>query len=353
MGWWAWLVLGLFAAGVLALGAFALQLLTQQGRLLLRVERLEASLGEAGIRLSDVLDGVAFGTRLSLDLSDSEGRPHALSDHAGRRVLVVNWAADCSFCDMLAADLAELEPRLRAEQVDLVLVSRGAADENRELLAEHGLAATLLVASQPVEGFIGVGTPAAYLVDENGMVASPLMVGADKVADAARELAGKSRGLTTKPLTESKLERHGIPPGTRAPAFTLSDVDGGHVALDDYAGKRRLVVFSDPHCAPCMELAPKLAEHAHTSRLSILMVSRGDPAENREKREHYRLPFPIALQRSWEISRKYGIFSTPAAFLIDEEGRVARKVAVGQDAILDLIERELDVPREEVSIEAG
>jgi len=266
---------------------------------------------------------------------------------------VVNWAADCSFCDMLAADLAELESRLRAEQVDLVLVSRGGADENGELVAEHGLSATVLLSSQPVEGFIGVGTPAAYLVDEHGMVASPLMVGADKVADLARELAGKSRGLATKPLTQSKLERNGIAPGTRAPVFTLPDVDGGQLSLDDYAGRRRLVVFSDPHCEPCMELAPKLADHAQTSRLSILMVSRGDPDENRDKRDRYGLPFPIGLQRSWEVSRNYGIFSTPVAFLIDEEGRVARKVAIGQDAILDLIEQEPAVTGEEVSIEAS
>jgi peroxiredoxin len=353
MGWWAWLVVGLLAVGVAGLVAFALQLLTQQGRLLLRVERLEASLAEAGIRLSDALDGVPLGTRLSLDLVDLEGRSHALSDHAGRRVVVVNWAADCSFCDMLAADLADLGPPLRAKQVDLVLVSRGDADTNREVLAQHGLAATLLLAPQPIEGFIGVGTPAAYLVDEQGVVASPLMVGADKVADLAREQADRPRGLATRPLTESKLERNGIAPGTPAPAFTLPLLDGGQLSLNDYEGKRRLVVFSDPRCEPCMQLAPQLAERSQTTRLSILMVSRGDPDENRDKRDRYRLPFPIALQRSWEVSRKYGIFSTPVAFLIDADGRIADKVAVGQDAILDLIDQQRNVSEKEVAIEAS
>jgi peroxiredoxin len=183
------------------------------------------------------------------------------------------------------------------------------------------------------------------------VVASPLMVGADKVADAARELAGRPRGLATKPMTESKLERNGIAPGTQAPEFTLPDLDGGQLSLGEYAGKRRLLVFSDPHCEPCMQLAPTLAERARTSVLSILMVSRGDLDDNREKRDRYRLPFPVGLQRSWEVSRRYGIFSTPVAFLIDEEGQIARQVAIGQDAILDLVEQESAVPREEVSIE--
>jgi peroxiredoxin len=351
VGWFGWAVVAVLGLGVVALGAFALQLITQQGRLLLRIERLEASLAEAGIALSDALDGVEPGTELDFELADIDGEPHALHAHAGRRVLLVNWAADCSFCDMVAADLAGMQGPLHGKQLDLVLVSRGDARENRELLEHHGLSATVLLAEQPVECFAGVGTPAAYVVDEQGVVASPLMVGADKVAELARELIGARRRLRSeKPLTESKLERSGIKPGTQAPPFTLPDVDGGEVSLDDYAGRRRLVVFSDPHCGPCMELAPQLGDRASASGLPIIMVSRGDPAENREKRDRHRLPFPVALQRSWEVSRTYGIFSTPVAFLVDEQGRVAREVAIGSDAILDLLEGER-AARKEVAIE--
>jgi hypothetical protein len=47
------------------------------------------------------------------------------------------------------------------------------------------------------------------------------------------------------------------------------------------------------------------------------------------------LTFPIALQRSWEVSRAYGMFATPVAYLIDEHGRTAAPVALGPRAILD------------------
>ena len=49
-----------------------------------------------------------------------------------------------------------------------------------------------------------------------------------------------------------------------------------------------------------------------------------------------------ALRRGekWELSRAYGIFSTPVAFLIDERGIIAADVAVGVDAILALAARE-------------
>ena len=43
------------------------------------------------------------------------------------------------------------------------------------------------------------------------------------------------------------------------------------------------------------------------------------------------------LQQQWEISRKYAMFATPIAYLIDEQGVIARDVAVGTDAILSLL----------------
>jgi peroxiredoxin len=358
MGWGAWLIGGLLALSVLGVAAFSLQLLAQQGRLLLRVERLEASLADAGISLSDALEGVPVGTVLSFELPDLEGQRHALADHAGRRVLLVNWSPDCSFCDMVAADLSEVEPALDEKGVDLVLLSRGEAQANRELVKHYGLAGSVLLADDDasLKAFSKVGTPAAYLVDEHGQVATSLVLGADKVAELAREVAGTGRRLPTqKPLSQSRLERSGLKPGTQAPPFTLPDLDGGEVSLEDHAGRRHLLVFSDPHCEPCMEVAPRLAElhgDARASGLMILMVSRGDPAENREKRDRLDLPFPIGLQRSWEISRAYGIFSTPVAFLIDEEGRIAHEVAIGPQPILDLVEEEL-AARKESPIEAA
>jgi peroxiredoxin len=344
---------------VLAVGVMLVmlyQMLTQHGRLLVRLERLEFSLAEAGIALSDAVDGVGIGTQLSLALPDLDGHTVSLDRYAGRRVLLVHWSPDCSFCDMVATDLADLQGLLRAKQVDLVLLSRGDSQANRELLDHHGLSATVLLGDDaaPLECFARVGTPAAYLLDEQGRVATGLVVGADKVAELVREVAGKRRLSGEKPLSESKLERNGIKPGTHAPTFTLPDLDGGEVSLEDHAGERRLVVFSDPHCGPCMDLAPRLAQQDRTARdhgVALIMVSRGDPEENRDKRDRYGIRFPVGLQRSWEISRKYGIFSTPVAFLVDEEGRIATEVAIGPEPILALLGDEV-AGRKEAPIEA-
>jgi hypothetical protein len=46
----------------------------------------------------------------------------------------------------------------------------------------------------------------------------------------------------------------------------------------------------------------------------------------------------VLLQdRKWKVSKEYGILATPVAFLIGEDGAIARDAAVGRDAILALI----------------
>jgi hypothetical protein len=67
------------------------------------------------------------------------------------------------------------------------------------------------------------------------------------------------------------------------------------------------------------------------------MISKGEPKENRAKVKEHGLTFPVVLQQQWEISRRYAMFATPVAYLIDEQGIISRDVAVGTDAILALL----------------
>ena len=114
------------------------------------------------------------------------------------------------------------------------------------------------------------------------------------------------------------------------------------MSLEQYRGQRALLVFSDPHCGPCDLLAPQL-EQLHRKRpdLQVLMVSRGDAEENRQKIVQLGLNFPVVLQRQWEISRLYGMFATPVGYLIDQDGVIAADVAVGADGILALANHQI------------
>ena len=108
--------------------------------------------------------------------------------------------------------------------------------------------------------------------------------------------------------------------------------------LEDLLGSQVLLVFSDPHCGPCDSLAPQLEQlHREHPEVRVVMISRGEPKENRVKVKELGLTFPVVLQQQWEISRRYAMFATPIAYLIDETGVITRDIAVGVDQIRKLL----------------
>lgn len=137
-------------------------------------------------------EGLPLGAELaSFGAPDLDGNTHALEELRGRKVLLVNWSPGCGFCKRIAPDLAELQPELRAQGVELVLLTFGEVEENREVLLEAGLECTVFLHDGSVDVFGAVGTPCAYLVDEEGKVASELAVGALDVPVLAQSAAGK------------------------------------------------------------------------------------------------------------------------------------------------------------------
>ncbi len=334
------------------------QLVKQQGRILLRLDALESGApawdrDSVAAAEHDHVGGLPLGTVFpDFEFPDLSGDIRALADFRGQRLLLIHWSFDCGFCEAIAEDLAGLEADLEKQKAQIILLASGDETSNREHAARHGLKAPiLLLKEQPVpEPFSHRGTPVAYFVDEEARVAAPFAGGADEVLRLARRIANSSvpsvepkhelsRLKNERPLSESSIERNGLKPGTPAPDFQLPDLEGHTVSLRDYDGRRLLLVFSDPHCGPCDELAPHLArlhEEHRGNGLSLLLVGRGEAEENRKKAEKFGFEFPVVLQDKWKLSKEYGIFATPVAFLISENGVIAKEVAVGKEAILAL-----------------
>ena len=133
--------------------------------------------------------------------------------------------------------------------------------------------------------------------------------------------------------------------GAPAPDFRLPRLDGGELSLSAFRGERVLLVFSDPDCGPCDELAPRLQQlHLERPDLQVLVVSRRDVEVNRAKAARLELSFPIVLQKQWEISLQYAMFATPIGYLIDEQGILTSDVAVGVEPILALADEPAQEP---------
>ncbi|MBV8345065.1 MAG: TlpA family protein disulfide reductase, partial [Candidatus Eremiobacteraeota bacterium] len=326
-----------------------------------RLDQLEQALEAAGNSPAHLVEEAGpVGLPLespfpAFTFPDLAGNMVALADFRGKSVVLVHWNFECGFCDLIAPELSRLHADLQQRNVQMVLLSYGDAESNRTQALEHGLKCPILLMSDKatIEPFEQLGTPAAYLLDGDGRVAARLAVGADAVPELVRAAAGmetdspaatngkpeRKKLSSERSLTESRIERNGLPAGTPAPSFNLPDLQGRLISLEAYRGRRVLLVFSDPHCGPCDELAPdlvRLHREWEDQGLDLVLVGRGRADENREKAEQHSFLFPVVLQEKWNLSKQYGIFATPVAFLIDENGIIAKDVAVGRDAILAL-----------------
>jgi len=343
-----WILVVFLGAGLVGTWLIIYPILRQQGRMLVRLEAIEDRVAQAGVAAQSATGKPTRPAELAVGapvppfcLPDLTGANVTLEELRGRRALLVHWSFDCGFCERIAADLATLEGQLRQRNVALILLSYGDGDANRRSAHKYGLGCRILLQdpSTRIEAFGTLGTPAAYLVDEQGRVAQHLALGANEVPALARQAAARRALPSERSLEDSRIEREGLKAGTPAPSFILPDLDGTPVSLKQYLGRRLLLIFSDPHCGPCDELACKLAsldrEH-RDDRLALVMVSRGEPDENRRKASEHAIGFPIVIQPGWTVSKTYGIFAMPVAFLIDEKGVIERDVARGPDEIFAL-----------------
>jgi peroxiredoxin len=347
---------------LLAAGCWlVLQLIHQNGRILLRLEGLEKQLEElanrapvAGPMQEQEPAGLPQGSPApEFRLQDLSGKPHSLAGYRGKRVLLMFFSPKCGFCTQMLDELAALPANGSTQTPMPIVVTSGTADENRAMFPPGKFKFPVLLQKQGEvsAAYQAYGTPIGYLIDEQGNLASPMTAGAEGLIALARSAPQAGTGLGTaeknghaktgrgnRPLSSSKLTRDGLRAGTPAPLFRLPRVDGGQLALEEYRGKKGLLVFSDPHCGPCTALDSELERiHREHPEISVLMVSRRDLESNRKKIRESGLTFPVVLQKNWDTSMLYGMFATPIAFLIDEGGMIAADVAVGADAILALV----------------
>ena len=355
---WLIAVLVVLCVLVVVLTGLLVVLVQNHGRVLLAKQELERRLLEQGGGEQPVPEGLPVGSEApSFELPDLEGVTHRLEEYRGEPFVLGFFNPGCGYCQQLSPRLGELPAGGRR----LVLVSQGGTEDNLRLREAHRWRCEVVHEDdlEVVQAYQTYGTPSGYLIDAEGRIASPLVLGADGLLalcdpastppSAAGSAEGNGRGaepgppagkgLRTRDTSESRIVRDGLKAGTIAPTFVLPNLDGTMRSLTEFRGKRLLLVFSAPDCGPCDELAPRLVEvyENRPDDLALVMISRGDPDQNRSKAVLNAYPFPVLLQKSWEISKQYGMFATPIAYLIDQTGIVTKTVAVGGDAILSLV----------------
>jgi peroxiredoxin/uncharacterized membrane protein YphA (DoxX/SURF4 family) len=338
-------IVGIVAA-LLLLAVVAVQgwltqnLLRQNGRILLRLDRIEEALERGGLLTTDAPPGgLPVGSVApAFELLDLEGGPVSLSSlrSAGKPVTLVSSDPDCGPCTALLPEIGEWQRRY-GDQLTIVVLSRKGIEDNRPFAAEYGLSHVLLQHDGEVaEAYRMVGTPRAVVVLPDGTVGSHVAGGAEEI----RGLVGQvvEDRLPVPVTTGSEPLEPLVPPrkvGEPAPPVSLADLEGRTVDLADFRGRQSVVLFWSPHCGFCQRMLPELKawERRHGRRApDLLVVSTGTVEENRPM----GLRSPVVLDDRFGVGRSFGADGTPSALLVDEEGRVASEVMVGAAAVLRL-----------------
>jgi methylamine dehydrogenase accessory protein MauD len=139
----------------------------------------------------------------------------------------------------------------------------------------------------------------------------------------------------------------GLPLGDTAPDFELPNLQGQKLTLDALRapGKPVLLLFSDPNCGPCKAMFSDVGrwQEKHVQKLTVAVVSRGEPEENAISATEHGLR-NVLLEEDWEVSDAYGVDGTPSAVLVRPDGTIASPVLEGVDAVRDFLATRVEEP---------
>lgn len=122
----------------------------------------------------------------------------------------------------------------------------------------------------------------------------------------------------------------GLRSGSRAPDFAARDLQGRTWTLEQVGGKVVLLRFWADWCPYCryeMPVIEKLYRRLKPAGFEVLAVNVGQGAEVSEAfGAQMNLTFPLLLDPSGEIAKRYRITGIPTNFLIDRQGILRGKL---------------------------
>ena len=324
---------GAVAVALLSGGVLAFLSLTRSyGSVLLRLERMELRLAEAGIDVDEhdapqelgLEPGTSAPAFVAIDTTEGEV---SLDDllAPGLPLLLLFTSSSCGPCSALLPSVAAWQAE-HAQELTIAIANGSDSETSRAEAAEHGLEHMLVDESLALfEAFEANSTPNAVLVAADGTIASWAAAGADAIEQLLTAV------LTAAPETEEQ----GLPVGSPAPEVELVGLDGDPLLLSRLAGEETLLLFWNPGCGFCSSMRDEVLaweQSAPAGAPRLLIVSSGDEAATRAE----GFSSVVALDPEFAAGDAFDAGGTPMAVLIDRNGRIGSPVVAGAEGVFAL-----------------
>ncbi len=335
------LFLGLATIGLLGAVVFYLKKISeQQTQIMRRIEILELVSHEGGREVErqeagDPHDSLPIGAIApDFELPDLSGRivtfEHLLTKV--KPILFFFVSPTCGPCEALLPEIEEWQKELQ-DKVEFVFISSGKAAVNAEKFGGTNFKQILLQEDKEVsELFKAKWTPTAIFINSDGIIASHLSVGDEGIRELVKKI--KAENLDQEAVFIGNGSKLKI--GEDIPEFSMTDVHGREITSKDFRGKKTLVTFWSTTCPHCINMVRELQEwdrEKSADEPNLVVFSEGDAETHKE----IGLKSPILLEEGYKTAEKFGMFGTPSAVLVNENGKIISETAVGAGNIWALI----------------
>ncbi len=123
--------------------------------------------------------------------------------------------------------------------------------------------------------------------------------------------------------------------GFLAPQFTLATPDGTQYSISAFKGKAVLLNIWATWCPPCRAEMPtieKMYQEYQGQGLVVLGMNstvQDNPLDILPFVTQYGLSFPVLLDETGEVGKKYNLHLLPTSFFINRDGTIAEVVVGG------------------------
>ena len=304
--------------------AAVLALLRGYGRVLVRLERVERALAQAGLDVGELQESPQLGLAPGTPVPPVPELEPLLA--LGFPLLLLFTNPNCASCKSLLSKAARWQ-RDHGSTLTVALASEGTAEQVHREAAEFGLRHVIVDSGLHLyEAFHANGTPSAIVIAANRTIGSWVVSGADGI-----------EALVVSALQERTLQP--LPIGSQVPAIMLPSVaDGGLVALPSGGGKETILLFWNPACGFCRAMHGDLLaweRRAPNGGPRLVVISSGDADSTRA--EGFRSS--TLLDEGFTAGAALGVGGTPMALLLDAQGRVGSVLVAGVDEVLAFVKR--------------